>query len=232
MRCGAVVVAAGRSQRMGANKLMLPLAGRPVVLRVLDTLSMVPEIVATVLVTNAANLSELEFLVNEEPYGEITEFCLGGETRQESVRHGVASLPDDVDLVLIHDAARPLVTPDLIRAGIASGESFGAAIAALPVTDTIKLVESGDVIARTLARHTLHAAQTPQVFRRDWLAAAYGRLHEESAERAFTDEAALLEWAGYEVHVFPGNAENIKLTRPFDVTLAETVLAQREQVAS
>ncbi len=232
MRCGAVVVAAGRSQRMGANKMTLALTGRPVVLRVLDTLAMVPEIVATVLVASAANLSEIEFLVNEEPYGETTELCLGGETRQESVRHGVASLPDDVDLVLIHDAARPLVTPALIHAGIAAGESTGAAIAALPVTDTIKLVESGDVIECTLDRHTLHAAQTPQVFRRDWLTAAYGRLDAERAAVDFTDEAALLEWAGYEVHVFPGDAENIKLTRPFDVTLAETILAQREQVPS
>ncbi len=232
MPSGAVIVAAGRSLRMGANKLMLTLDGRPVILRVLDTISTVPEIDSIVLVTNADNLSEIEVLVNEAMYGETVELCLGGETRQDSVRLGIEALPDDIDIVLIHDAARPLVTHVLIQAGIVAGEQTGAAIAAIPVTDTIKLVESGDVIERTLDRRTLHAAQTPQVFRRDWLAAAYVKLDDQRLSIDFTDEASLLEWAGYDVHVFPGSTDNIKLTGPFDVTLAETILMQRERVSS
>ncbi len=232
MRCGAVVVAAGRSQRMGANKTMIFLGGRPVILRVLDTLSASTEISEIILVTNADNLSEIEVLVDEVAYDESLELCLGGETRYESVRHGVESLCDDVDLILIHDAARPLVALDLVRSVIAAGETSGAAIAATPVTDTIKLVESDDLITRTLDRRTLFAAQTPQVFRRDWLMDAYHKAQDRQEQVDFTDEAALLEWAGYEVRIVPGSDENIKLTRPFDITLAETILAQREQAST
>jgi 2-C-methyl-D-erythritol 4-phosphate cytidylyltransferase len=231
MRCGAVIVAAGRSQRMGENKTMIPLAGRPVIVRVLDALDAVSRISAIVVVANEDNFGGLETMLGPLSYRVQSRLCLGGETRQESVRNGVNALPGNVDVVMIHDAARPLVTPDLIQNGIAAAEEFGAAIAAVPVTDTIKLVETGQTISRTLDRSQLYAAQTPQAFRRDWLQCAYARFDAEHADREFTDEAGMLEWAGFEVHVYPGSAENLKLTHPFDLMLAETVLAQRDRVA-
>ncbi len=229
MACGAVVVAAGRSQRMGFNKTMVPLGGRPAIMRVLDTLDSIPEITTMVVVSNSDNVSELTMLVDSASLRRLGGICLGGETRQESVRNGVSALPDDVDLVLIHDAARPLVIRELIDTGIAEASQFGAAIAAVPVTDTIKVVAADRTICRTLDRSQLYAAQTPQIFRRSWLAAAYERLDERRPGIAFTDESSLLEWAGYEVRVFPGSVENIKLTTPADLVAAEAILAQRER---
>ncbi len=230
MICGAVVVAAGRSARMGFNKIMAPLAGQPVVFRVLKTFGSVSEISYVVTVANSDNLSELEMLVDSLSYHTPIDLCLGGETRLDSVHSGVNALPDNVDLVLVHDAARPLVTQELISTAVAAGQEFGAAIAAIPVTDTIKVVDDGQIIKRTVDRGHLYAAQTPQVFRRDWLNTAYERVQSHSDHPVFTDEASLLEWAGFEVRVFAGSGENIKLTAPVDLMLAESILAQRQTV--
>lgn len=230
MTCGAVIVAAGRSERMGLNKTTMSLAGRPVILRVINVLDSVPDITTIIVVASAEKLSDLATLIDSQSYQCSVDLCLGGETRQDSVRNGVHALPADVDLVLVHDAARPLVTAQLVRNAIAKGEEFGAAIPAIPITDTIKLVESGDRISRTLDRSRLYAAQTPQVFRRDWLEMAYERTRKQADMPAFTDESSLLESTGFDVRIFPGSVENIKLTTPFDLVLAESILTQREQV--
>lgn len=231
MACGAVVVAAGRSQRMGFNKTLLSLAGIPVVARVLDIVGSVPEISSIVVVTNSDDLIHVRALVTSSSPERTVSVCLGGETRQRSVRNGFDALPTDVDLVLVHDAARPLVTRDLIRTGIAEAQRFGAAIAAVPVTDTIKIVGADQTIIRSLNRSQLYAAQTPQIFRRAWLAAAYERLEQQGTKHVFTDESGLLEWAGYQVRVYAGSTENIKLTTPVDLVAAEAILTQREQAA-
>ncbi len=231
MRCGAVVVAAGQSLRMGFNKTMTELSGRLVVLRVIDVLGAVPEIDPIVMVTNDENLTELRSCLLSESYESHVCCCLGGAVRQESVRNGVEALPTSIDLVLIHDAARPLFDPVMVRRGLEAAHECGAAIAAIPVTDTIKRVDETGAIRATLDRSQLFAAQTPQIFRRDWLSHAYQQIDDSGDVAAFTDEAGLLEWAGYEVRVFPGSAENIKLTTPFDLTLAASILAQREEHA-
>ncbi len=230
MICGAVVVAAGRSARMGFNKILAPLAGQPVVVRVLETIGSVSEISYVVTVANTDNLSELEMLIDSLSSHTSVDLCLGGETRLDSVHNGVNALPDNVDLVLVHDAARPLVTQDLISTVISAGQEFGAAIAAIPVTDTIKVIGDEQIIRRTVDRGHLYAAQTPQVFRRDWLNVAYERVQSHSDHPAFTDESSLLEWAGFEVRVLAGSAENIKLTSPVDLMLAESILARRQTV--
>lgn len=232
MTCGAVVVAAGRSQRMGFNKTTAVLAGRRVVFRVLDVLESVPDISTIVVVASSENRVLLEEQLSSESYRTPIRCCLGGATRHESVRNGVSEFAEAVDLVLIHDAARPFITPELIRAGIQSAGTAGAAIAAIPVTDTVKLVDDTNVITRTIDRSHLFAAQTPQVFRRDWLERAYQRLDSSPETATFTDESSLLEWAGFDVHVFAGRPENIKLTTPFDVAFAEALLNRSEQVVS
>ncbi|WP_040667627.1 IspD/TarI family cytidylyltransferase, partial [Nitrolancea hollandica] len=149
--------------------------------------------------------------------------CRGGATRQESVAAGITRLPATVDLVLIHDAARPLVTPELIRQGIAMARQHGSAVAAIPVVDTIKQVDPEGRVLATPDRATLYAAQTPQVFRRDWLAAAYKR----ARDLPVTDEASLLELAGLPVYIYPGSPENLKLTTPIDLLIAEALLSER-----
>ena len=226
-RCGAVIAAAGRSQRMGAalDKTVWPLAGRPVIGWVLDAFAAARGIDEIVVVASPDNREAVRREIAARPELPPATACLGGATRAESVAAGVARLSPDVDLVMIHDAARPLVTPELIENGIAAAERWGAAVAAVPVADTIKQVGPDGKIVATLPRDDLRAAQTPQVFRRDWLLSAYADVGDDLS--AFTDEASLLERAGRVVHVYPGSYENLKLTTPADLALAEAIVRRR-----
>jgi 2-C-methyl-D-erythritol 4-phosphate cytidylyltransferase len=221
MQCGAVLVAAGRSARMGFDKLLATLDGRPVLAHSLDLLASMQAISQIVVVTTPEKLERVRELVDSRLNILVRP---GGNSRQESVERGVAALSPEVNLVLIHDAARPLATAAIMDEGLRRGAETGAAIAAIPVSDTIKLVASDGSVERTPERARLFAAQTPQVFRRDWLEASYARLHACNEPPLMTDEASLLEWAGYRVHIFPGDARNIKLTNPIDLTLAEALL--------
>lgn len=215
---------------MGFEKTMMPLAGRPVLRHVLDRLCSVPAIAEIVVVTSPEQFDAVRTLVATLTATPSIVLCAGGATRQESVERGVSALTPSSDLVLIHDAARPLVTSVIVEAGIRCASVCGAAVAAIPVSDTIKLVAADGLIEATPERARLYAAQTPQIFRRDWLAASYARMHAAPRDAAFTDEASLLEWAGYAVRIFPGSFENIKLTNPVDVMVAESILARREDL--
>jgi 2-C-methyl-D-erythritol 4-phosphate cytidylyltransferase len=227
MRCGAVVVAAGRSQRMGFNKTLAMLGDRPVLQHVLDLLLSIHELSEIVVVSSAENLDAVRTLIGlRSPEAKIG-LCLGGDTRQESVKRGVAALATSIELVLIHDAARPLVTAEIVCEGIRQATESGAAIAAIPVSDTIKMVTPDGRVERTPDRSRLYAAQTPQVFRRDWLEASYARVRAVREAVPFTDEASLLEWSGYIVHTFAGSPQNLKLTHPVDLVVAEAILGWR-----
>jgi 2-C-methyl-D-erythritol 4-phosphate cytidylyltransferase len=221
MHCGAVLVAAGRSARMGFDKILATLDDRPVLTYSLELLESIEAISEVVVVTSSEKLEPVQRLIANRPNMCV---CLGGDSRQESVERGVATLTPAIELVLIHDAARPLATAVMMTEGIRLSEATGAAIAAIPVTDTIKLLAADGSVEQTPERARLYAAQTPQIFRRDWLEASYARLHESDDPPLVTDEASLLEWAGYRVHIFPGDPRNIKLTNPLDLTLAEALL--------
>lgn len=224
MSCGAVVPAAGSGIRFGqGDKTMLQLAGRSVLEWVLHALATEGEVQHVVIAVSRINQFPVVELITRLQLPVDVTTVMGGETRMDSVRAGVDALPDTVDQVLIHDAARPLVTPDLIRDTIDAARRYGAAIPGVPVPDTIKQVD-GDVVARTLPRSELVAVQTPQVFRRDWLLAAYDSLEDSSDA---TDEASILERAGYQVRVVPGDPTNIKVTTQSDVAVAEALLQMR-----
>jgi 2-C-methyl-D-erythritol 4-phosphate cytidylyltransferase len=141
----------------------------------------------------------------------------GGRRRQDSVREGLKA--GGCDWVVVHDGARPLVTPQLIEAGLAAAQETGAAVCALPAQDTVKRVDEEGRVVRTLDRRRLWLVQTPQVFRYDMLLDA----HERSRQPA-TDDAALVERLGQEVRVFPGSPRNLKVTTPDDLALAEALL--------
>lgn len=221
MGCGAVIPAAGAAARFGdEDKTLRRIGDRSVLERVLWTLAGVECLDRIVIVVSGANQFPVLDLITRARLPVDVSTVLGGETRMESVRNGVDALPDETGLVLIHDAARPLVTRALIRDTIDAATEAGAAIPGAPVTDTIKQVTGGQV-ARTLDRSELVAVQTPQVFRRDWLLAAYSVL-DGSVE--VTDEAFLLELAGYPVRVIPGDPANIKVTTPSDAVVAEALL--------
>jgi len=227
MRCGAVLVAAGRGERMGFNKTLAPLGGRPVLIHSLEQFASVGEIAEIVVVVSAASSDAVRQLLNETFRGQSIDLCLGGDTRQKSVQNGIAALSPEVDLVLIHDAARPLVTAEMMREGVRTATETGAAIATVPVSDTIKMRSADGSIEGTPERSVLFAAQTPQIFRRDWLEASYRRLNSSNQSVQFTDESSLLEWAGYRVCTFAGSPENIKLTNPVDFAIAEAILRWR-----
>ena len=178
-----------------------------------------------VLVVQARQTSRAETLIRERGYSKVTAVVPGGEHRQDSVRSGLSAIPSASDIVVIHDGARPLITEPIISASIEAARMDGAAIAAVPVIDTIKSSEDGRFIAGTLDREKLHAVQTPQTFAREVILAAYDRAYAEGY--IGTDDASLVERMGKPVRIVAGSYENIKVTTPADVGHAEAILARR-----
>lgn len=222
MSVGAILLCAGRGERLGAGveKALVPLAGRPLFVWSLEALQRTPEVEGIVIVGPRSRLEPALAAAGVAP-ARVAGWTEGGPTRQDSVSCGLRALPAGFTWVALHDCARALVRPDLIARVIADARSCGAAIAAMPVEDTLKRVEGG-VIGDTVERAGLWRAQTPQVFRRDWLEEAHAR-----ASAGATDDAALLEAAGHEVKVTEGDALNLKITTAADLELAEAWIAAR-----
>ena len=218
----AVIVAAGRGERVGApDKVFLPLAGRPVLAHVLDTVERAASIRDVVVVVGAHTLDKANDVLRSGPWTKIRAVVVGGTRRQDSVTAGVAAVPAGAEVVVVHDAARPLAPPALFDRCVAAAIRAGAAIAAVPIADTVKRVAGGRV-AGTVPRDGLWAAQTPQAFRRDVLLEAMSRA--DSGTAVFTDEAQLCEALGIPVEVVPGPPTNLKITHPGDIAVAEALL--------
>jgi len=220
----AVIVAAGSSRRMeGRDKLWLPLAGRITLARTIDVFETSPIINTIVLVLNAGRISDATMLCQQEGWHKIARIVAGGTRRQDSVRIGLDALLEiapTTDWVMIHDGARPLVTLSILEAGLQAAQEYQAAIAAVPVKDTIKQVQQG-WICSTLDRSQLWAVQTPQVFSLPLIHHAH---HTPLAQQNVTDDAALLEQLGQRVAIFPGSYTNIKITTQEDLLIAETLI--------
>jgi 2-C-methyl-D-erythritol 4-phosphate cytidylyltransferase len=216
----ALIVAAGSGERLGADrpKALVELAGRPLLQWSIDALSQAPSIERIVVAMPAGA---------QAPEG--VQAVLGGAARSESVRRALLASGES-ELVLVHDAARPLLSVALAEAVIAalvSRSDADAAIAAVPVTDTIKRVDGAHTVTETLVRGELWAVQTPQVFRRRALERALDVSAEELA--LATDDAWLIERAGGTVLVVGSSDENIKVTTPHDLRMAELLIAGRER---
>lgn len=226
----AIVVAAGKGERFGkGDKVLLPLAGQPVLAHVLDAIERAESVKTVVIVTGSPRLREIEVMIQSGRWPKARDVVIGGGRRQDSVAAGLRRLPSTTDLVLIHDGARPLVTPDLLdRCAAAAGPD--AVIAATPVTDTLKRVSPDGRILETVPREALWAAQTPQVYPRDRLVTAMH--HPAFRDQTHTDEAALFEALGWPVTVIPGDPNNIKITWPGDLVRAEAILAQIKSEAA
>ena len=219
---GAVIVAAGESRRMrGIDKIFTPLAGRPLVAHAIEAFNDSPRIGRVVVVLSRGILDRGRRLVEQGGWDKVTDVCAGGERRQDSVRAGL-DLLTDVEWVVVHDGARPLVDASIIDRGLDAAAVTGAAVAAVPVTDTIKRAGPGCVVVDTPPREELWAAQTPQVFRRSVLADAHERVAGD-----VTDDAAMVELAGGAVKLFMGSYENIKVSTPGDLTAARVLLESR-----
>ena len=224
MSVGVIIVAAGRGTRVGSAvpKQLLDLGGRSILRRSVDAFDRHPTVDQLVVVLPAELVGEAPALVGttDRP----CRFVAGGERRQDSVRLGMQALADTIDLVLVHDAARPFAGPELIDRVIAAADAAGAAIPALAARDTVKRVDPDrHTVTATLPREEIWLAQTPQGFRRDVLATAVA-LGDTGVEG--TDEAMLAERSGHAVTVVPGDARNVK------ITTAEDLAAARETFAS
>lgn len=223
-RTAAIIVAAGRGLRAGAGgpKQYRMIGGRPVIARALEPFCGHSEISAVQPVLNPDDAAIFREATGDLRYQTPVS---GGATRQASVRAGLEALAAHApDIVLIHDAARPFVTPALISRAIDAADKTGAAVPAIPVTDTIKQVDASGAVNATPDRATLRIAQTPQAFRFDVILAAHRRAARERRDD-FTDDAALAEWAGLTVATFEGDAANMKLTTPEDFVREEARLA-------
>ena len=216
-KLGVVIVAAGTSQRMaGINKIFAPLRGKPLLAWSVDTCQGYSLVQQIVLVLNDKDLARGQKLKEERNWSKVT-LCPGGARRQDSVREGLKQMRD-CNWVMIHDGARPFLTLDLIEDGLKIVGEIGAAVAAVPVKDTIKLAADGELIGETLRRNRLWAAQTPQIFSFDMITKAYEKLAIE-----LTDDAAAVECLGHKVRLYMGDYKNIKVTTTEDLALARII---------
>ena len=223
-KVGAIIAAAGSSERMGeVDKLFATLGEKPVLVRVIDTFQRCETVDQVVVVVSGENFEPCQHLVAEQGWSKVTEVCLGGERRQDSVAAGLSRL-DQCHWVVIHDGARPLVTVELIEQGLEAARETGAAIAGVPVTDTIKVADNDGIVQNTPPRQNLWAVQTPQVFRFNILTRAYQQTTVE-----VTDDATLVEGLGYKVKLYMGAYDNIKITTPDDLILAEALWQKHEK---
>ncbi len=225
----AIVVAAGKGERFGhRGKVLASCGGRPLIAWSLDALEASASVRDIVIVFGDHTERGIRELVERGPWSKIAAMVAGGSNRQESVACGIAVMAKDVEIVLVHDAARPMVEAAQCDACATSARVYGAAILAASVVDTLKRVENG-VILETVSRTGLWAAQTPQAFRRadyrEALAGIAGREHE------FTDDASIFEASGRPVAIVAGTRLNIKVTHPEDLVLVELLLRERTTLA-
>ncbi|MFF0063736.1 2-C-methyl-D-erythritol 4-phosphate cytidylyltransferase [Streptomyces sp. NPDC005279] len=234
-RTAAVIPAAGRGVRLGpgAPKALRALSGTPMLIHAVRAMAASRAVSLVVVVAPPDGAPEVKNLLDAHALPERTDFLVvaGGDTRQESVRLGLEALPDNISVVLVHDAARPLVPVDTVDAVIeAVRDGAPAVVPALPLADTVKEVEpkekgEPEPVVATPERARLRAVQTPQGFERDTLVRAHERVA-VNGEGA-TDDAGMVEQLGVPVVVVPGHEEAFKVTRPLDLVLAEAVLARR-----
>ncbi|MFE6163835.1 2-C-methyl-D-erythritol 4-phosphate cytidylyltransferase [Streptomyces sp. NPDC056486] len=231
-RTAVVIPAAGRGVRLGpgAPKALRALNGTPMLIHAVRAMAASRAVSLVVVVAPPEGAAEVKSLLADHSLPERTDFLVvpGGETRQESVRLGLDALPEGIDIVLVHDAARPLVPVDTVDGVIeAVRDGAPAVVPALPLTDTVKQVEPGEAgepepVVATPERARLRAVQTPQGFDRDTLIRAHATVTDN-----VTDDASMVEQLGLQVVVVPGHEEAFKVTRPLDLVLAEAVLARR-----
>ena len=223
-RCGAVIVAAGTASRMGGiDKVMAPIKGEPMILRTVRNFQNCDVISEIVIVTRPDLIVPITNLCKN--MGKVTAVVAGGNSRQESVNLGLNALGDKVKLVAVHDGARPLITWQVIDRVVRAANTYGAAAPAVPVKDTIKVVE-GYVVKNTPDRATLRAVQTPQVFDYDMLRGALKKAELDGAQ--VTDDCSAVERIGLTVKIVEGDERNIKVTTPMDLKIAEMLLEEME----
>ncbi len=221
-KCGAVIVAAGSASRMGGiDKVMAQLLGEPMIRRTVRAFQDCEAVSEIVIVTREDLILPITGLC--EDMDKVKAVVAGGKSRQESVHLGLNALSKGIQLAAIHDGARPLITWQVIDRVIRAANTYGAAAPAIPVKDTIKVVE-GRVVKATPDRETLFAVQTPQVFDYDLLRGALKKAETDGA--SVTDDCSAVERMGMTVKIVEGDERNIKVTTPMDLKIAQMLLEE------
>lgn len=221
-----VLLAGGVGSRMKADrpKQFLELRGKPVIFHTLDLFLGLPQLSQLVLVVDPSY--EHMFEEYQSKYPNLS-FAKPGKERQDSVWNGLQCVGEDSDLVCVHDAARPLITPEAIQKVLSDGSQHGAAVLGVPMKATVKESEDGEFVLRTIPRSRLWEIQTPQVIRKNTLREGFDKVYAEGLE--VTDDVSIIELLGLPVKLTLGEYTNIKLTTPDDMQVAESVLAAREK---
>ena len=223
----AIIVAAGGSTRMGTagSKQFIPLLERPVIEYTLRSFQDCESISEIVVVSREQDAQQIKEIADNNGFSKVKAVVNGGDSRAHSVKNGIAAASSGAEYYAIHDGARPLITVEEIERVCEAAFETGAATLGTPVTDTIKIVDGSDMIESTPLRSQLRAVQTPQVFESELYSFALDNA-EDSLE-GFTDDCSLIENMRGEVMVVDGNKENIKLTTPIDIIIAESILKSR-----
>ena len=223
MKTVAIVPAAGSGRRLKGKekKPFVLLHGRPLITHPLKALDSSEDIDAIIVAAESGSIGRLKSIIARYGFKKVIKVVNGGKTRTESVRNCFKAIPLPCSMVVIHDGARPFIGLKTIRDSVLCAKKFGACVTAIPVTDTIKSVDSNLFIRKTLDRRMLWRAQTPQVFRYEVLKRALSRI---KGAQGITDDAALVERLGLDVKILEGSAANIKITTKEDLKLAEVLL--------
>lgn len=227
-KCAAVIVAAGSASRMkGIDKIFTFLDGEPLVARTIRAFQDSPVIHEIVIVTREDLLSQMSRLCQQQQFDKVSMITVGGETRVHSVMNGLSCISKNMDLVAIHDGARPFVSQEMIEQTVRRACDHHAAAPAIPVKDTIKSAENR-VVTGTPDRSKLYAIQTPQIFDSDLLRGALQNALDKKL--TITDDCSAVEALGMSVFLTDGSDENIKVTTPMDLLVAEAILRHRREV--
>ena len=223
-----IVAAGGKGTRMGAdmNKIFLDLSGVPVIAHTLHVLNICDYIDEIILVTAECDILGCHDIVREFDIKKVKTITTGGNTRQESVKNGFLEVSENADIVMVHDAARPLVTNHHLQDVIESAKDFGAAALGVPEKNTLKQIDENGFISHTIDRSSVYAIHTPQVFSYDLI----NKMYESSEETlsTATDDCMLAEMFGAKIKIVEDSYENIKITTQEDLILAEQILENRE----
>jgi len=221
----AIIVAAGSSKRVGFDKLFSKIGDRSVLEHALAAFEAAESVSEIIVVCR--DLKLIQDVINRADFRKVRAVVRGGERRQDSVQSGLNAVDQASEFVAVHDAARPLITPNEIERVFSAAQEHGAAVLASPITDTLKFADANQFVSGAIDRQNIFAMQTPQIFRRQLLVDAYQHVAENSV--TITDEVSAVKCTGKKVAIVPTEDHNLKITFTSDLPVAEFILKQREQ---
>lgn len=223
--CSAVIVAAGSSQRMGTDKLMITLGADPVLVKSVRAFQYCPLVDEIIIVTRFDRIEEIAELCVKHGMSKVKQVISGGATRMESALAGVSAVKKGAELIAIHDGARPLVSQSVIENAIYAAQKYYSAVPAIKCVDTLKQVDENGIIVAAVDRNVTVRVQTPQVFNADMIKGALSKAVKDNLP--LTDDCSAMEYMGIKTHVVEGEEDNIKITTPDDIIHAEAIIRKR-----